>query len=710
MKVYESAQIRNLALLGHQGAGKTTLAEAMLFHSGAINRMGSVQEGSTVSDYHTVEVQRQMSIFASLLRAEWDGHKINVLDAPGYPDFVGEVTTSLRVADTAVFVLHAADGVQVGTDVAWSHGEKAKVPSIFVVNHIDKPGLDFGAVVEQLQERFGRAATLAQFPAAEGSRSIVDLLLMKQLTFPDGPGKPEVKEIESSLLERATALHANLIENIAENSEALMERYLEQGELSAEEIQKGLRTAILSRQLFPIFVCSATGHIGIERLMSVIAEHLPSPLDVPPPMTVDDAPVPCDAAGPAVAFVFRTMSEPHVGEYSFFRVYSGTLEQGLDLENAQTQNMERLGGVLVLNGRNRETVQKLVAGDIGAAVKLKDTRTSNTLRLKGSKAEMPPVQFGSVRYTAALKAVTAGEEDKLSAGLQRIVAEDPSLQIIHDSLLNQMLLAGQGEMQLEIVRFRLKERYGVEVALSIPKVSYRETIQTSARSSYRHKKQTGGAGQFADISLAVEPLRGKYNPPPDIKVRNENMLETAWGAKIEMIDAIVSGVIDMKRFAGAIQKGVLLAMGAGPIAGYPVGDVRVVIYDGKMHPVDSNETAFRTAARQCFRDAFQKAQPVMLEPIADLEVIVPDAYTGDVMGDLNTRRARIQGMQAEGPLQKIIATAPEAELLRYATTLRSLSQGRGLHSVKFNAYEPMPRNVQDKVVEENKRQKEEEED
>jgi elongation factor G len=710
MKVYESAQIRNLALLGHQGAGKTTLAEAMLFHSGAINRMGSVQEGSTVSDYHTVENQRQMSIFASLLHAEWEGHKINVLDAPGYPDFVGEVTTSLRVADTAVFVLHASDGVQVGTDVAWSHGEKAKVPSIFVINHIDKPGLDFNSVIEQVQGRFGHAATLAQFPVAEGSRSIVDLLLMKQLTFPDGAGTPEVKDIDPALLERATALRNNLIENIAENSEALMERYLEQGELSAEEIQRGLKAAILARQLFPIFVCSATTHIGVQRLMTIMTEHLPSPLDVPPPTTVDGEPLACNAAGPPIAFVFRTMSEPHVGEYSFLRVCSGTLEQGLDLENAQTQNMERLGGLFVLNGRNRDAVPKLVAGDIGTTVKLKETRTSNTLRLKGNKAEMPPVVFSGVRYTAALKAVTAGEEDKLSAGLQRIVAEDPSMLIIHDGLLNQMLLAGQGEMQLEIARFRLKERYGVEVALSIPKVSYRETIQTSARSSYRHKKQTGGAGQFADVSLAIEPLRGKYNPPADIKVRNETQVETNWGAKLEMIDAIVSGVIDMKRFASAIQKGVLQAMGAGPIAGYPVGDVRVVVYDGKMHPVDSNETAFRTAGRQCFREAFQKAQPVMLEPIVDLEVLLPDAYTGDVMGDLNTRRARIQGMQAEGSLQKISATAPEAELLRYATTLRSLTQGRGLHSVKFNAYEPMPRNVQDKVVEENKRQKEEEED
>jgi elongation factor G len=708
MKVYESAQIRNVALLGHQGAGKTMLAEAMLFHSGAINRMGSAQEGSTVCDYHTAEQQRQMSIFASLIHVEWEGNKVNLLDAPGYPDFVGEVTACLKVVDTAIFVLHAQDGVQVGTDLAWGYGEKAKLPGIFVINHIDRPGLDFSGVIESVQERFGRAATLMQFPTGDASRSIVDLLLMKQLTFPDGAGKPEVQEIDAAHKERAAALRNTLVENIAENDEALMERYLEAGELSPEDLQKGLKTAILNRLVFPIFLTSATAHIGVQRLMSVIHEYLPSPLEVPAVTTAADESLPCDAAAEPVAFVYRTMTEPHVGEYSFFRLYSGTLEQGMDLENAQTNNMERLGGLFVLNGRNRDTVQKLVAGDIGAVVKLKDTRTNHTLRQKGGKIAIPPIVFPDIRYTASIKTVTAGEEDKLSAGLQKLVSEDPSLRIIHDPDLNQLLLAGQGEMQLEIARYRLKERYSVEVALSIPKVSYRETIQTSARSSYRHKKQTGGAGQFADVSLVVEPLIGTYNPPADIKVRGSNTVETSWGAKLELIDAIVSGVIDMKRFASAIQKGVLEAMRAGPIAGYPVGDVRVIVYDGKMHPVDSNETAFRVAGRQCFRDAFQKAQPVMLEPIFDLTVMLPDAYTGDVMGDLNTRRARIQGMQAEGPMQKISATAPEVELLRYSTTLRSLTQGRGFHSVRFNAYEPMPRNVQDKVVDENKRAKEEE--
>lgn len=703
MKVYESADIRNVALLGHQGSGKTMMAEAMLFNSGAINRLGSIEEGTTVSDYHASETQRQMSVFASLLYTEWESKKTNILDAPGYPDFVGEVATSLKVADTAVLVLHAIDGVQVGTDVAWSYAEKLEAPTVFVVNQIDRAGVDFANLVEQVQERFGRSATVVQFPVGDGNRAVVDLLLNQQLSFPEGSGKAEVGDIDAAHQERAEELRNNLIENIAENDESLMEQYLEKGELSAEEIRKGLLNCILSRQLFPIFVCSATANIGVSRLMTVLGDNLPAPTDVPPAKTTDDGTVPCDASAPAAAFVYRTMTEPHVGEYSFFRVYSGALENGAELENVQTRSSERLGNIFVLNGRNRDAVPKLVAGDIGATVKLKDTKTNNTLRVKTSKVDIEPIAFPEIRYAAAVRAVTAGEEDKLSAGLQKLTAEDPSLRIIHEPDLNQLLLAGQGEMQLEISRFRLKERYGVEVALSIPKVSYRETIQTSARASYRHKKQTGGAGQFADISLHLEPVQGEYKPSDDIRVRNTSEATTSWGAKLEIIDAIVSGVIDMRRFAGAIQKGILEAMGKGPIAGYPVGDIRVVVFDGKMHSVDSNEAAFKTAARQGFREAFQQAKPVMLEPIFDLEVLVPDAYTGEVMSDLNTRRARIQGMEAEGPLQKVVASAPEAELLRYSTVLRSLTQGRGLHSARFNAYEPMPRNVQDKVVDEAKK-------
>lgn len=706
MKVYDTADIRNIALVGHQGAGKTMIAEAMLYASGAINRMGSIDDKSTVSDYHDSEHQRGMSIFASKLHAEHDGKKINLLDTPGYPDFMGEVSGSLRVADAAVFVLNATDPVQVGTEVSWGFASKEELPALFVVNHLDRSGVDFPAVVSAIQDRFGKAATVLQLPVGDGTRAVIDLLLMKQLTFPEGKSEPTVSDIDPGFKERAEKLRNTLLEDVAENDEALMEKFFDQGDLPEADLIAGMRAAIRKRQMFPIVVSSATQNIGVSRLMKLIGSLLPSPAEAKP-LPVDEGSVEIGGSDP-VAFVFRTMSEQHVGEYSFFRVCSGVLEGGLDLENAQTGAGERLGSLYVLNGRNRDSVNKVNAGDLCATVKLKDTHTNNTLHAKGKRAVVKPVAFPEPRYKAAIRATTSGEEDKLSVGLHKLVAEDPSLQIIHDTDLGQLLLGGQGEMHIEIAKFRLKNRFSVDVELSVPKVSYRETVMKSARASYRHKKQTGGAGQFADVSLIIEPLTDTYNPPADVKVRDSHRVTTSWGATVEFVDAIVGGVIDMRRFAGAIQKGVLEAMRAGPIAGYPCGECRVIVYDGKMHSVDSNEAAFKSASRQCFRQGFEAASPVMLEPICDLEVMMPDDFTGDVMSDLNTRRARIQGMEAEGANQKILAQAPEVELLRYSTQLRSLTQGRGLHSARFRAYEPMPRNVQEKLVEEAKKAKEEE--
>lgn len=707
MRVYDSADIRNVALVGHQGAGKTMLAEAILFASGAVNRLGSIGDHSTVSDYHDSEHQREMSIFASLLHAEHKGKKVNILDTPGYPDFMGEVVASLKVADSAVFVLNAADPVQVGTEVAWGFANKAELPVVFVVNHCDKPGIDFPQIVATIQERFGRAATVLQMPVGNGSRAVVDVLSMKQLTFPEGKGDAAPADIDGGFAERAAELRATLLENVAENDEALMEKYLEAGDLSEEDLLAGLRAAVKSRLIFPILVSSATTNVGVIRLLEVIGDACPSPLDARPFTTAAGEPYPFDPAKEPVVFVYRVMSEQHVGEYFFFKVASGSLENAIDLENATTRTVERLNGLFVIQGRNRDTVTKLNAGDIGAVVKLKDTHSNNTLKPKGSHTNIAPIDFPEPRYKAAIRPTTAGEEDRLSTGLHKLIAEDPSLKMIHDPDLGQLLLGGQGEMHIEIAKFRLKTRFSVDVELSIPRVSYRETVQKSGRASYRHKKQTGGAGQFADISLIVEPLVGEYHPPADIKVRDTHTVETTWGAKVEMIDGIVGGVIDMRRFSGAIQKGVVDAMQKGPLAGYPVANCRVIVYDGKMHAVDSNENAFKTASRQCFKLAFEAASPVMLEPICDLEVFMPDAFTGDVMSDLNTRRARIQGMDAEGANQKIVAQAPEVELLRYSTQLRSLTQGRGLHTARFKQYEPMPRNVQEKIVEEAKKAAEE---
>ncbi len=696
MNIYDADHVRNVALVGHQGSGKTTLAEAMLYSAGAIKRMGTVEEGTTVSDYHPSEHERDMSVFTSLLHAEWEGHKINVLDTPGYLDFVGETVAALKVADAALFVIDAGEGVQVGTELAWTYTERTATPSMFVMNKLDHAASNFEGALAKIQERFGRAATPVQIPGGTGTRSIIDVLLMKQIKF-DEHGKMTFSQIEEEFAARAAELHNELVENIAENDESLMELYFEKGKLTEDEMRKGLRVAMINRQLFPVFLTVANENVGVSRLMSFIDNVCPSPVNMPPPH-MDEGVVSTDPAAEPVAFVFRTMAEEHVGEYSFIRVYDGTLEAGMDLDNAHSGSSERLGGLFAINGHERDAVQKLVAGDIGATVKLRHTSTNDTLRKKGNKAVVTPIEFPEPRMRLAVRTTKQGDEDKMAQGLHQLVKEDPGLLVDHDAHLGQITLAGQGAMHLDVAKYRLQNRFGVEIEFGEPRISYRETVQSQARSSYRHKKQSGGAGQFADISMMVEPNVGEFQPPIDMKKRNEHTLVTDWGAKIHFVDCVVGGVIDMQRFFGAIQKGVAEALREGPVAGYPVGDVRVVIYDGAMHSVDSNDNAFRSAAKMCFKNAFRDANPTILEPLVDLEVIVPDSYMGDVLGDLNTRRARIQGMDAEGVFQKIHAHVPEAELYRYSTSLRSMTQGRGLHHTTFSGYEAMPKHVQEKVV------------
>jgi elongation factor G len=697
MKIYDADHIRNVALVGHQGSGKTMLAEAMLLDTGAIKRMGSIEEGNTISDYHTSEKERGMSVFASLLHAEYGGNKINVIDTPGYPDFIGEVAASLHVVDSALFVINAAEGVQVGTELAWRAAVKESTPSMFVINQLDRENTDFRNLIEQIQGRFGRGATVVQLPVGSGSRSLIDVLIMKQVVF-DANGKMTTKPIDEQYMAEAVQLHNELVENIAENDESLMELFFEKGNLTEDEMRSGLREAMIRHQLFPIFLTSATENIGVSRLMEFVGNVCPTPNQMPPAKTADGGTISPDTDGEPVAFIYHTMAEAHVGDYSFFRIHSGTLAPGMDLVNANTGAAERLGQLYAINGHDRDPVDKMYAGDLGALVKLKNTHTNDTLHRKGSSVVMEKIDFPAPTYKTAVVTVREGEEDKLAQGLHQLHEEDPSLTISHDQHLGQLVLGAQGEMQLEIAKFRLKNRFGVDIEYIRPKVAYLETVQARSRAKYRHKKQTGGAGQFADIHLLVEPLEGDFVPPDDIKVRGEHTENTSWGATIHFVDGIVGGVIDMRRFFGAIQKGVLEACSTGPVAGYPVGDVRVVVTDGSMHAVDSNEAAFKSAARACFQDAFRQASPVILEPIYNVEVLVPDSYTGDVMGDMNTRRARIQGMDAEGVFQKIIAQAPEAELYRYSTSLRSMTQGRGLHRSSFDHYEAMPRHVQDAVV------------
>ncbi len=698
MKVYSTDHIRNVVLVGHQGSGKTTLSESMLYVSKKTRRLGTITEGSTVSDYQPSEKERQMSIFSSLLHVEWKGHKINIIDTPGYPDFVGEVVAAVRVADTAIFVMNAQEGVEVGTELAWSAAAENEKPAMFVINQIDRAQADVESLIEQMRDRFGVGVTVVQFPGS-APNVLIDVLVMKQLTFDPGvQGPPTFSEIPEEFLERAEELHNALVEDIAVNDEELMEKYLEEEMLSEEEMRAGLREAMLSRSLYPVFCTAAAANTGTARLMSFIDNVLPSPLAAPAVPVEDGDALDADTEASPVVFVYRTMAEHHVGDYSFFRVCSGAIEPGMDLENGNSGTNERLGQLYVLCGRDRETVPRMVAGDLGALVKLRDTHTNNTLRKKGHRVLVKSIPFPEPRYREAIRPRTEGEEDKLAQGLHQITAEDPSLVVVHEPHLSQISLGGQGSMHLKVAQYRLKSKVNVEVDYSRPRVAYRETVTTEARASYRHKKQTGGAGQFADISVLIEPLEGEFKKRPDISVRNTVQSTTGWGSTIEFIDGIVGGVIDMRRFFGAIQKGVLEGMQKGPVAGYPVGDVRLVIYDGGMHSVDSNENAFRTAARFGFRDAFRKARPVILEPIHDVRVTIPDTYTGDIMGDLNGRRATIKGMEAEGTMQIILAQVPEAELYQYSTRVRSMTQGRGIHSARFSHYQAMPRNVQEQVV------------
>jgi elongation factor G len=698
MTITNANQIRNIALVGHQGSGKTALSEAMLHTSGVVNRAGSVPDGTTQSDHRESEKERQMSIFTTLLHAPWNDTKINILDTPGYPDFASEVIASMRVADTAVYVMDARSGVEVGTEMAWSYGEETETPSLFVVNHIDQSSADFRSIVDEIEERFGRGATIVQLPAGEGTRTVVDVLQMRQLHYPDGETEPEAQPIDDAFEEEARELHETLVEDIAASDDALMETYFEQGELTEDQMRNGLRAAMIERELYPVFVTSATEEIGVSRLLDFIGNVCPSPASRLVE-TEDGRELTASPNDDPVAFVYRTMAQEHVGEYSYVRVFDGTIESGQDLENATTGTTERVGQMYELNGEERNNVPRLVAGDLGALVKLEDTNTNDTLRAEDSDVVIPSIQFPDPRYRMAVQPVQEGQEDKLAQGLHQITTEDPSLVFNHDSLLNQLILSGVGEMHLQIAKGRLEQEAGVEVEFVEPRISYRETIENRATADYRHKKQSGGAGEFADISMLVEPLEGKFRPPDYVDVRGEDTVETDWDAEVHFVNAIKGGVIDMNKFFSSIKKGVLNTMEEGPVAGFPVGNIRIVIYDGGMHPVDSNEAAFKRAAFGCFRRAFQKASPVLLEPIHTITITTPDDYTGDIISDLNTRRGRVQGIDTQGPLQKITAEVPEAELHQYSTTLRSLTQGRGLHRTQFSHYEAMPGNVQEEVVE-----------
>ncbi len=683
---YTIDKLRNIALVGHGGSGKTTFTEALMYTSGATTRLGKVDEGSTISDYHPDEIERKISINLSLLHCDWRSTKFNILDTPGYSDFTGEVICSLRVADTALVFLKAVEGAEVGTEIVWEYTKRFGTPAIFVVNKLDNENADFDHAVATARSRFGHDVTIVQFPLNQGLgfESIVDVLRMKLYKYvADGSGRFTEVEIPDEVKEKAASLHEELIEKIAETDEEMMNKFFEDGTLHDADLQKGLRTALKERKIFPVFCASAATNIGAGPLLDFISMFGPSPADRGPVKatnieTKEEVLVAPDPSGPPSLFVFKTVSEQHVGELSFFRVYSGTITAGLDLTNESNGKVERLGQVFVMNGKDRKDAGKLIAGDLGAVVKLKDTHTNNTLSSKSFPVIYPPIEFPEPVIRMAIVSKSKGDEDKIATGLHYLHEEDPTFLVQVDGQLSQTVIAGQGELHLLIVTKRLKEKYGVDVDLVEPKIPYKETIKATVPSAeYKHKKQTGGRGQFGHVYLKLEP-----------KPR---------GSGFEFVDAIVGGVVP-GRFVPAVEKGIIETMQKGVLAGYEVVDVKVTLFDGSYHSVDSDEHSFKIAGAMAFKKGFLEGRPVLLEPINEVEVIVPEEYMGDVMGDLSGRRGKILGMEAEGHFQKIKALVPMAELHKYSTILRSMTQGRGVYRTKFSHYDELPREQAEKVI------------
>ena len=701
MKVYDEKHIKNIVLLGNTKSGKTTLAETMLFEAGIINRRGTVEDNNTVSDYHAIEHERGNSVYATLLHTEWRNYKINIMDTPGLDDFIGEVISSVRVADTCVFVINVQHGVEVGTELIWNYVDRYSKPTIFAFNQLDHPKADFDATLDSVKKRFGNAAILMQYPvnAGEDFDAIIDLLKMTMYKFPSGGGKPEKLAIPDEEKERAESLHNELVEKAAENDEKLMELYFEKGSLDEDEMREGIKIGMRNHEVFPIFCISAKQNMGSGRLMGFIDNVAPSAVDTVPEKTEDDQEIAYDTKGDTTLFVFKTLVEPNLGKVSFFKVISGEIKTGADLVNHQTGQSERINQLFTLDGHKREPVEKLVAGDIGATLKLKNTDTNQTLHDKGVKLAVKPIQFPEPRIRTAIFANNKSDEEKLGEVLHKINMEDPTVDVAFSPELRQLIISCQGELHMSVVKWALENVYHLDVSFEKPRIPYRETIQSAAESNYRHKKQSGGAGQFGEVFMKIEPYYEGMGEPEGFNIRNKQEVPLDWGGKLVFYNCIVGGAIDA-RFIPSIQKGVMEKMQEGPLTGSYVRDVRVIVYDGKMHSVDSNDIAFKIAGMMAFREAFEKAHPQLLEPINELEVLVPEEIMGEVMTDLQTRRSVIMGMDSRGDYRIIKAKTPLAELDRYVTSLRSITQGRASFSTRFSEYAPVPPDIQKRLKEE----------
>lgn len=697
--IYDTRNIRNVVLLGHSGAGKTTFVEAMLYESKAITRRGTVEEKNTVSDFSSLEQSKGNSIFSTLLHVAWKDCKINIIDTPGYDDFVGEVVSSLKVADTAVMLLNARSGVEVGTELIWEYIEKFHTPAIFVVNQLDHDKADFDVTLEQAIGRFGHKVLPVQYPlnAGAGFNTIVDALKMVMYVFPATGGKPEKHPIPDSEIARAQEMHNKLVEAAAENDETLMEMFFENGSLTEEELTKGLSIALANQQVVPLFCASGLKDMGSGRIMGFLHDIAPSPADRPAAPLEDGGNLACDSNGKTSLFIYKTLSEPNVGNVSYFKLFSGKLHTGDDLTNAQNGTVERFNQIFVANGKNRELTPTLCAGDIGVTVKLKNSHTNNTLNVKGVDLKIDPIHFPEPRIRTAVKPPSKNDLEKLAKALHTIREEDPTLIVEQSTELKQTLIHAQGQLHLDIIKYRIEMMYGISMDFIKPRIPYRETITKAANEAYRHKKQTGGAGQFAEVHMRIEPYHEGMPNPADLVVRHVETDDLPWGGKLVFQNCVVGGAIDAK-FMSAIKKGVMHKMQEGPLTGSHCRDIRVSIYDGKMHPVDSNDMAFQLAGTMAFKNAFQNAAPQILEPIYDVEILCADDAMGEVMGDLQTRRAIIMGMDSDGHYQKVLARVPLAELHQYSSTLRSITQGRAKFNLKFAEYSAVPGDVQQKLI------------
>ena len=708
MKTYKTNEIKNVAILGNDGSGKTTLTETMLYDAGIIRRRGRVSQHTTVSDYFPVEHEYGYSVFSTVCHVEWNGKKFNFIDCPGSDDFAGGAITALNVTDTAVILIGGSAGVEVGTQNHFRYTEKLEKPVIFLVNRLDDENLDFDQLLEQLTSIYGSKVVPIQYPVECGPNfnAIIDVLLMKKYSWGPEGGEPKVEDIPADQLDKATEMHKALIEAAAEHDESLMEKFFESEDLTEDEMREGIRKGLASRGMFPVACVNAVTDMGVRRFMEFLGNVVPFVDEMPKVKNSKGEEIAPNAAGPTSLFFFKTAMEPHIGEVQYFKVMSGTVKEGDDLTNADRGSKERIAQLFACAGANRIKVEQIEAGDIGCSVKLKDVKTGNTLNGKDCDNQFNFIKFPNAKYSRAIRALNESETEKMMNALQKMREEDPTWQIEQSKELRQILVHGQGEFHLRTLKWRMENNDKIQIAFDEPRIPYRETITKAARADYRHKKQSGGAGQFGEVHLIVEPYV-EGTPTQEvyrfggqefrINAKSEETIDLEWGGKLVFINSVVGGAIDA-RFMPAILKGIMQRMEQGPLTGCYARDVRVIVYDGKMHPVDSNELSFMLAGRQAFAQAFKEAGPKILEPIYDVEVLVPSDKMGDVMSDLQGRRAMIMGMSSESGYEKLTAKAPLKEMASYSTALSSLTGGRASFNKKFSSYELVPADVQQKLI------------